>query len=159
MSRPKIDTRLILLVFFWLTSGGGCQLLQIPSYRADSCVPSDSFSSDFPHSRECLDVVSDCPPGILPPLPGWTQSGCLARWKAQKDLPPPAPYPRFHPLPTRPMFSPSPSRLPYADGVTGMPAPAIPYGQMPPPPSPTENWNEAESVLPQPAPRLPPPSA
>lgn len=47
--------------------------------------------------------------GLLPPIP---VPMCFANWKAKRELEkalPVAPdYPRFHPLPTRPMFAPKP---------------------------------------------------
>ena len=62
----------------------GCSLLGVPSQRY-----ADSGCSQT------------CAGGPLPPLPGR-----LAEWQAQKELPVAPEYPRFHPLPTRPMFSP-----------------------------------------------------
>ncbi len=99
--------QLVILVLFWtLTSGSGCQVLNIPSYRADSCSSAASYSP-----AEVVGPNAACPPGFLPPLPAWIHAGVpvpgwWAEWKAKKDLPEPAPYPRFQPLPTRPMFSP-----------------------------------------------------
>ena len=74
-----------------LMFNSGCTLVHIPSYRLEECAAENCSS----------------PPALLPPvpLPGW-----LARWKAQKDLPKPPESPRFHPLPTRPMFERQPNR-------------------------------------------------
>ena len=100
--KPSMLT--ILLVCGLLTSSAGCQCLGIPSYRADSGgEPLGNAGFDPQYDQyspyDCADAP--CPPGILPPPPGW-----LAKWKSRRDLPEPPPYPRFHPLPTRPMFSP-----------------------------------------------------
>jgi len=106
----------ILLLFCWLTSGSGCAVLNIPSYRADSCGPAECATSNFAGSAAAsgnsgIPVDDNCPAGFLPPLPVWLHSGIpvpgwWVAWKAKKDLPEPAPFPRFQPLPTRPMFSP-----------------------------------------------------
>ena len=106
----------ILLLFCWLTSGSGCAVLNIPSYRADYCTPAgaDCFDGGETISEASgmsgQTLANNCEPGFLPPLPMWLNTGipaprCWAEWKANKDLPEPAPYPRFQPLPTRPMFS------------------------------------------------------
>ncbi len=114
----SIPRRVIVRLVWVLTSGLafssslGCALVQIPSYRLeDEAVAS--------HCSQEMQAAS----GPLPtlPLPGW-----LARWKAEKDLPKPPDSPRFHPLPTRPMFSPSPS---LDNGVC--------FGQMPD----SQAWN------------------
>jgi hypothetical protein len=84
----------ILLFCGILASSSGCHIVGIPSYRADSQAAL---------GQSCLAEEEACPIGVLPPalpLPGW-----LAKWKAEQDLPTPPSYPRFHPLPTRPMFS------------------------------------------------------
>ena len=83
-----------------------------------------------------------CPPDWLSSLPhrefvGWPVPKRWADWKAKRDLPEPPPYPRFQPLPTRPMFQPRPS----LDTNTGdddhwggrSPAPTQ-YGHLPPTP-------------------------
>ncbi len=108
---------LILLVCSLLASSPGCQVIGIPSYRLDG---STGYSADYAgnaaQGQSCfvgeasLECPSDeCPPTVLPPLPGW-----LAAWKAKRDLPDPPAYPRFHPLPTRPMFEPSNSHSGFA---------------------------------------------
>ena len=81
----------ILAASMILASSAGCQLLGIPSYR-----------SDGPAVQQCQD---DCPPGVLPPMPGW-----LAKWCHKEKVPQPPQHPRFQPLPTRPMFSSDPRR-------------------------------------------------
>ncbi len=144
----------ILLLFGLLTSGGGCQVLNIPSYRADSCgaagfasmSSSETGASESSCGTELGGMpLNDCPPSFLPPIPVWRPVGVpipgwWAEGKAKRDLPEPAPYPRFQPLPTRPMFSPPVQALPMnslgAAGVeawqTGNPPAAPPgYGQMP----------------------------
>lgn len=100
-----MDDRLHKQIFCLLLLGGlfmggsGCHVLGIPSYRADAGLGSAEGAVAC-SDAQCSDV--QCPPTVLPPLPGW-----LAARRAKKDLPQPAPYPRFHPLPTRPMFSPA----------------------------------------------------
>lgn len=83
--------RLTLLNLMALNLFSGCNLLGIPSYRA--------------HETSCSTA---CTPGPLPPLPG-----CLAKWQAEKELPVAPEYPRFHPLPTRPMFAPQATEHPH----------------------------------------------
>lgn len=104
----------VTLVFSW-----GCAVIRIPSYRLEECAAESYCSSPTP----------------LPqiPMPGW-----LARWKAQKDLPKPPEAPRFHPLPTRPMFQPQPT-IGHSDGSVGESAC---YGTLPP----AESWNTVESA-------------
>lgn len=86
----SIRLALILTSTTVLASSAGCQLVGIPSYRSDQ------------GSNQC---ESDCPPGLLPPTPGW-----LARLHHKEKLPQPPQHPRFQPLPTRPMFSQDPRR-------------------------------------------------
>ncbi len=69
----------------------GCALVGIPSQRyADG------------------DCSNSCASGPLPPLPGR-----LAAWQAEKELPVAPDYPRFHPLPTKPMFTPKAEEFPH----------------------------------------------
>lgn len=107
-----------LVLALALVSGSGCAMVQIPSYRLEECA-AESYSST---------------PTLLPPLPvpGW-----LARWKAEKQLPKPAASPRFHPLPTRPMFLQQPT-LNFAAGL----AEPVCFGELPP----AASWNAAESA-------------
>ncbi len=129
----------ILMVCLGLASATGCQVLGIPSYRADmGGTPVDPYTDgEIPGG----DIA--CPPGVLPPMPGW-----LAAWHAKKELPQPPAYPRFLPLPTRPMFSPRASDAPIpmqGDAVGPMAAPRVHYGHWPsagdggPPGWPPEN--------------------
>lgn len=155
------STRSILLVFGLLTSGSGCQVLNIPSYRVDApgrlrgadvagysqvgCEFDDPMHT--PNSVGCL-VDQDCPPGFFPPLGGWMDCGLpvpawYADWRAKKDLPEPAPYPRFHPLPTRPMFQPRPVSDISQWGAS-MAAP-IPYGQLPTAEAGSLPWSRFQS--------------
>ncbi len=129
----RTDSTLILLVFGIVTSGSGCQVLGIPSYRAENGTGSHLAGSGI----ECLADAETCPPGIFPPLPTMSHftPGCLARWKAQRELPEPSAYPRFHPLPTRPMFSSGPNQIPFSADM-GMPVQNTPYGQLPEPQKP-----------------------
>jgi hypothetical protein len=146
-------TILILLLFSLLTSGSGCQIMHIPSYRVGEslergalCSGSDGVATangEYPG-----DSVEGCPPGFLPPapvflrqVPLWMHAGIpvpawWAEWKAKRDLPEPAPYPRFQPLPTRPIFSPRPDggagTLPLGiPGPIAAPWPAEPRNQVP----------------------------
>lgn len=97
-SRPKaqtdLNTRLfiILLVCGYLASGTGCHVLRIPSYRADPGC--GDLAAGYPGGEQ------SCAPTVLPPLPGW-----LAAWHEKKQTPQPPDFPRFQPLPTRPMFT------------------------------------------------------
>ncbi len=120
----------ILLLSLVLTSGSGCQVLQIPSYRADvvdrfACQESsfDTQSRDPSADSYCSNPSSldpadpSCPPSLLPPIPVWNVStwagpAWYVDWKARRALPEPPAYPRFHPLPTRPMFQPAPAHYP-----------------------------------------------
>jgi len=109
-----------------LVASSGCAMVQIPSYRLEECA-AENYSST---------------PALMPlvPMPGW-----LARWKAEKHLPKPPESPRFHPLPTRPMFQP-PASAQFSGGA----AEAVCYGKLPLP----ETWNAAESVPAVPVPTL-----
>lgn len=102
----------------------GCNVLGVPSYRADAV---GGLPEQVCHSPENTGFTADgeaCPPGVLPPLPGW-----LHRWHAKQDIPAPAAYPRFHPLPTRPMFEPDPlSAAEFGNGLYGVAAPVTEYG-------------------------------
>lgn len=155
------STRSILLVFGLLTSGSGCQILNIPSYRVDSPgglhgaggVGYSRVGCDFDNTMDTPNAVGclteqDCPPGFFPPLGGWMHCGLpvpawYAEWRAKKDLPEPAPYPHFHPLPTRPMFQPCPVSEINQWG-TSMAAPT-PYGQLPTAEAGSLPWSRLES--------------
>ncbi len=104
----------------------GCAMIQVPSYRLEECAE-ENYSST---------------PTLFPPvpMPGW-----LARWKAEKHLPKPPASPRFHPLPTRPMFQP-PIQSEFSEPGTA----AVCYGKLPLP----ESWSEHESVPAVPVPNL-----
>ncbi len=149
----------ILLLSLVLTSGSGCHVLQIPSYRAsvvdrsadqessvvDRSADQESEAYSFSHSHNSLAACSDpscsdpsclqldaCPPGLFPPLPAWGHStwacpGWYTAWRARRDLPDPPPYPRFHPLPTRPMFQ--PPATDYVSSSSGLPPNAVPWEQ------------------------------
>ncbi len=116
-----------------LMLSGGCAIVQIPSYRLEECA-SESYSS---------------PPIMLPPAPSIPVPGWLARWKAEKNLPKPPAAPRFHPLPTRPMFQAKPE----PEFTAGPPGEAGCYGTLPA----AQDWSQAESVsspIPSQAPTL-----
>jgi hypothetical protein len=114
----------ILLVSAVLATASGCQVLGIPSYRADSgqlaghqspqmvCVGDSCSEVMVGEGEEMLGA-----PRVLPPLPGW-----LGRWHAKKNIPEAPDHPRFHPLPTRPMFSPAPAGVEPVAGYGGLPA-------------------------------------
>ena len=140
-------TRSILLVFGLLASGSGCHVLNIPSYRADApggmcganvasynyagCEMGDPESASSPTGYM---TDGDCPPGFFPPLGCCAHGGlpvpaCFAAWKAKRDLPEPAPYPRFHPLPTHPMFQSPPTLGVGQRGASTIASPQ--YGQLP----------------------------
>jgi hypothetical protein len=148
--------RSILLVFGLLTSGSGCHVLNIPSYRADAPL---GLCGEYPANYELgggeTGVPTDlsgaasyppevaCPPGFFPHLRGWPHVGFpvpswWAEWKAKKDLPKPPPYPRFQPLPTRPVFQPRPVSVdqPWGEGVMA----PTPYGQLPAPEAGAVPW-------------------
>lgn len=100
-AKRAIDARLmtILLVCAHLASGTGCHVLRIPSYRADAGCGDSGAGYHGGDVYPAADM--ECPPTVLPPLPGW-----LAAWHEKKKTPQPPDYPRFQPLPTRPMFTP-----------------------------------------------------
>lgn len=103
----------------------GCAIVQIPSYRLEECAVESCESPPV--------VLPSMPAMPAMPMPGW-----LARWKAEKDLPKPPEAPRFHPLPTRPMFQPQPSQ----DFSMGAPGEAGCYGTLPR----AQSWNGLEAV-------------
>lgn len=129
---PRVS--LILLVCCSFTTATGCQVLGIPSHRMNSAHHNppaapitashefDSVASGIGYSTQgdCssdagmqnagmqkvgISANASCDgyrTGILPPIPvpNW-----FAKWHKDEE-PPEAPgYPRFQPLPTRPMFS------------------------------------------------------
>lgn len=114
----------ILLVSAVLTTASGCQVLGIPSYRADSghhlgyqpaemmCVGDSCSEVIASEHDEMLGA-----PRVLPPLPGW-----LGRWHAKKNLPEAPDHPRFHPLPTRPLFSATSAGAEVSTGYGALPA-------------------------------------
>ncbi len=114
----QIAVSMALLAAVLVTSG--CAMVQIPSYRLEECAAEEYSTA----------------PTILPPLP---MPGWLARWKADKDLPKPPESPRFHPLPTRPMFQPQPMPENFARN----PVDAACYGQLPP----AESWNGGQPIV------------
>lgn len=129
---PKTP-RSILLVFGLITSG--CHVLSIPAY------PMDGLGA-----QAASDACDDsCPPDWLSPLPrrefvGWPVPKWWADWKARKDLPEPPAYPRFHPLPTRPMFQPRPVS---GNNHWGGSPPPPPYGKLPDTQMGRDAWESA----------------
>jgi hypothetical protein len=59
---------------------------------------------------------------LLSRLPAIPVPGILARWHAEKELPEGPEYPRFHPLPTRPMLAPRPDAVPSQPTASAEPA-------------------------------------
>ena len=101
----------ILLVCGVLATAPGCQVLGIPSYRADIVGGELADGSCGEFDMACAS------PQPLPPLPGF-----FGRWQARRALPDPPEYPRFQPVPTRPMYSPRAAGDPQAS-----------YGKLPAP--------------------------
>jgi hypothetical protein len=94
----KINRKILILIFACvLTSGQGCATLAIPGYRLEQ------EATAYNCAQQCENSPSPLP---SLPLPGW-----WARWKAERDLPKAPASPRFHPIPTRPMFSPAPASV------------------------------------------------
>jgi hypothetical protein len=143
-------TALILLLFGLLTSGSGCQILHIPSYRVHEMHESgergvcySEYGPEIPLDGESQGNATEaCRPGLLPPTPLWMHAGFpvprwWAEWKAKRNLPEPAPYPRFQPLPTRPIFSPRPDAtaaglplgMPSTETGSAVPWPVAPHHQ------------------------------
>ncbi|HBE67826.1 MAG TPA: hypothetical protein DDW52_06725 [Planctomycetaceae bacterium] len=97
-----------------IACGGQCGLLR--GQRCDLCAGDGVAASSDEH-----EVYRT---GLLPaiPVPGW-----FANWRAKRELEkalPDAPeYPRFHPLPTRPMFAPQPGA---SASEAGFPTAAMP---------------------------------
>ena len=109
---------IIVLLSHCLATGSGCQLLPIPSYRADQAGlvddyggHVDGFEGGYGDEDYC---DNECPPGWpVIPMPRW-----YAKWREKESLPEGPDFPRFHPLPTRPMFSPRPGdRNAYPNGM------------------------------------------
>ncbi len=73
----------------------GCQVLGIPSARY-----SDQFCGSISPTEIDSAECSYCPLPPTPAMPGW-----LARWHSEKELPKAPGHPRFHRLPTHPMFA------------------------------------------------------
>ena len=123
--RVPLATRAVLSVALALNCG--CAMIHIPSYRLEECA-AENYSST---------------PALLPPvpMPGW-----LARWKAEKHLPKPPESPRFHPVPTRPMFQP-----PVSNQFSGEASEDVCFGKLPSP----ETWNAPESIEAVPAVPMP----
>ena len=122
-------TRVAMFAAFFasVALSSGCAMVQIPSYRLEECA-AEEYSST---------------PSLVPPLP---MPGWLAKWKAEKDLPKPPESPRFHPLPTRPMFQPQRAPKQFAGGAID----GTCYGQLPP----SEAWNQVETLPAQQTPTL-----
>ncbi len=77
----------------------GCSLLGIPSHRLDNACQEDHCSSMA--SGNCSPLPSELP-----------MPACLAKWRDEKKLPKAPSFPRFHPLPTRPIFDTRETDLP-----------------------------------------------
>lgn len=159
---PKA-TRYILLAFGLLACGSGCHVLSIPVDPATGlgvhsmglgydgeCLQAGPAWDGEPHYRS-VDNSCDvsCPPDWLLPLPerpavswpvsqlGWPVPKWWVEWRAKRDLPDAPAYPRFHPLPTRPMFQP---RSMPAQEYFGTPPPVPAYGELPSAPLGRGSW-------------------
>jgi hypothetical protein len=79
--QKRPPTSIILLVFGLLTSGSGCQILRIPSYRTDAQAPGSVPCVDYTSGETLADdglaplMANDCAPGLLPPRPAWMLAG------------------------------------------------------------------------------------
>ena len=89
---------------------GGCVALSIPSVRYDD--PTDRGGMFGPHRSAGVDSVEHTVGGDSGGLGEVSQSGARCADESLEDIeeyPPPktpeVPWPRFHPLPTRPVFS------------------------------------------------------
>lgn len=88
------------------TPGCGCI---VPSVRYGESGREFNSGVDYDETGACgsngceggEQVCKDLPP-YSPPLPGWAE-----KWKKYRELPEAQLHPRFHPLPTRPMFQPA----------------------------------------------------
>src|SRR5687768_8679550 len=92
---------------------GGCVALNIPSVRYDD--PADRGGIFGPHRNTAVGSVADTVGGDSGGLGEAPQSAARCADESLEDIeeyPPPktpeVPWPRFHPLPTRPVFSPFP---------------------------------------------------
>lgn len=108
MCIPNRYWKPIVLVLAFLASGSGCQMMNAPCGGVASI------------DRFACGVGSQCeacyPPGGNPEFDeftalevarrGWVLPGFGARWGREESVEASPPFPRFHPLPTRPMFEP-----------------------------------------------------
>ncbi|GAB5404704.1 MAG: hypothetical protein Aurels2KO_29350 [Aureliella sp.] len=114
----------IVLVCLIFSTCTGCHVLGIPSYRSGGGEQFPLESTCGEPAGVCFDdscssisdegaVVDQYRTGLLPPIP---MPMWFANWKAKREfeeaLPEAPEFPRFHPLPTRPMFSPKPGSPP-----------------------------------------------
>jgi hypothetical protein len=95
------------------------------SPSADSFVEPEGFGPEH-----CLCGVLRRPVLAIPVIPLPPMPAFLAEWRAKQQLPEAAPYPRFHPLPVRPMFAPGPAPVPIAAPLSPIAEPTV-YGTIP----------------------------
>lgn len=86
----------------------GCAVMSVPNgpHHFTDCEPADGLRA----TESCL----NCPDSqnfthsVLPSYSRWSVPvpRCVANWHARRNIPAAAPYPRFHPLPVRPILSP-----------------------------------------------------
>jgi hypothetical protein len=115
------------------SSLSGCAVLSIPSYRAGhSSAPDwnqpghllpEHTSVESCDAGSCTQGTCDmaeCADGNYEPVfPTIPMPKCIERWKEHKNLPEGPNGLRFHPLPTRPMFTPRPATQAMAAGQVG----------------------------------------
>lgn len=141
-ARPAFG-KSILLGASLCSLAGGCAMTGPPPL-ADQLISSGPVSS-VPVDGELIasgptvvrwedpcspDWPAACMPGEFAPVPRPLLS-CLARWpRHQEPAAEASPYPRYHPLPTRPMFSPAPPAAPLPPLATGISEP-VELGTLP----------------------------
>lgn len=98
--------------------------------KEHTCAPPEDYPADAAAAGDYDQTYLVEPPGLLDSPcgfhPHWPSPrsfaipvpGFLAEWHARKHQPEAPPFPRFHPLPVRPMFAPAPAAqaLPAAVG-------------------------------------------
>lgn len=102
----------------------GCAALSIPSYRnADGSLYPISTEASEDVTYQLEEEVECDEANYVPAFPTIPTPKCIQRWKEQKSLPEGPNGLRFHPLPTRPMFSQKPNAQPQA--ASNMQGPAL----------------------------------
>lgn len=144
----KISSRSANRLLCMLLAGcgclSGCSILSIPSYRLENYHPNHSPCVDSGHADSCshhnleIQQLDDCETtacgesNFAPVFPTIPVPGCIERWKEHRNLPAGPQGLRFHPLPTRPMFSPKPAQLNnFAGMASGVESVTPTYGTIP----------------------------